>query len=251
MNTNIKEIGHLSFKLKNTERFRDFYENTMGLKVGFTLKTEKGEERIIYYQLRHGQFIEIFPETSRGGWPEYDGHNHDEYYSYQYTTLGQGDGETVRDPEFNTWKVNKGPLYITKVTYNCKDLQKAKTFYTDILGMDLILDTPDCVHVKVGGEQVIELLNKPYPKDNCTNNKGQCHFALIVHDIELAAKELTEKGVQLYYGPKTMGRPYTTPYEKVAHTENSYNFYIQDYDDNEIEVMAYSDESFQVKYAAE
>ena len=70
MNTNIKEIGHLSFKLKDTKKFRDFYENTLGLKVGFSLKTAEGEERIIYYQLHHGHFIEIFPETSLRGWPE-------------------------------------------------------------------------------------------------------------------------------------------------------------------------------------
>ena len=251
MNANIKEIGHLSFKLKNTEKIRNFYENTLGLNVGFSLKTDKGEERIIYYQLHHGHFIEIFPETSVLSWTDYDGHNHDEYYSYQHTTLGEGEGETIQDPEFNTWKINKGPLYISKVTYNCNDLQKAKTFYRDILEMDIVLDTPDLVYVKVNEEQVIELRNKPYPKDNCTNNKGQCHFALIVHDIELAAKRLNEKGVQLYHGPKTSNRPYTGAYEKVAHTEKSYNFYIQDYDDNEIEVMAYSDESFQVKYALE
>lgn len=251
MNKNIKEIGHLSFKLKDTKRFRDFYENTLGLNIGFSLKTPKGEERIIYYQLSHGQFIEIFPETSVLTWADYDGHNHDEYYSYQYTTLGKGEGKKIQDPEFNTWMVNEKPWYISKVTYNTKDLQKAKTFYRDILEMELILDTPNLVHVKVNEEQVIELVNKPYPMDNCTNNKGQCHFALIVHDIELAAKRMNEKGILLYYGPKTSKKPYTGPYEKVAHTENSYNFYIQDYDDNEIEVMAYSKESFQLKYGTE
>lgn len=38
-------------------------------------------------------------------------------------------------------------------------------------------------------------------------------------------------------------------WRREMNTENSYNFFIQDYDDNEIEMMAYSDESLQVKYA--
>lgn len=251
INTNIKEIGHVSFRLKSTVPFRNFYEKTLGLRVGFSLMTGSGEERIIYYQLHHGHFIEIFPETSVLKWTEYDGHNREEDYSYQCTTLGGGEGKLIRDPEYNTWKINEGPLYISRVTYDCRNLQRAKSFYGDILGMDFLLDTPECVLAKVNEEQVIELRNRPYPKDNCTNNKGQRHIALIVHDIELAAERLRGKGIQLYYGPKMKNRPYLTSYQKVAHTEHSYNFYIQDYDDNEIEVMAYSDQSFQVKYALE
>lgn len=249
MNTNVKEIGHLSFKLKNTQKFRQFYENELKLPIGFILKTPDGEDRIIYYQLDHGQFIEIFPETKQAGWPDYDGHNHDEYYSYQYTTLGIGEGKTIQDPEFNTWKVNEGEQFISKVTYHSNDIKKVKDFYVNILNLDVVLDTPDCVHIKVNDEQIIEILNKPYPKDNCTNNKGQCHYALIVEDIELSARRLEAKGIQLYHGPKTMHMPYTEPYEKVPHSENSYNFYIQDPDDNEIEVMSYSPESFQLVYA--
>ena len=64
MNSNIKEIGHVSFKLKDTARFRDWYENTLGLNVGFVLQKVPGEDYIIYYQLHRGQFIEIFPESS-------------------------------------------------------------------------------------------------------------------------------------------------------------------------------------------
>ena len=38
MNSNIKEIGHVSFKLKDTARSRAWYEDTLGLKVGFVLQ---------------------------------------------------------------------------------------------------------------------------------------------------------------------------------------------------------------------
>ena len=249
MNTNIKEIGHVSFKLKNVKVFRDWYENVLGLNVGFILQKNPGEDYIIYYQLNKGQFIEIFPETSFLSWADYDGHNHDEYYSYQHSTLGTGEGVFMQDPEFNSWIVNEGEKYISKVTYHVKDLKRSVAFYTDIYECDVIDQNEEKAYIRINDYQCVELIQHAYPKDNCTNNKGQCHYALIVNDIEAFAKDMVNKGIQLYHGPKTMGKPYTGPYVLEKHSENSYNFYIQDPDDNEIEVMAYSEDSFQVKYA--
>lgn len=250
MNSNVKEIGHVSFKLKNEKEFRNFYENVLGLKTGFILKNKQGEDRIVYYQLNRHQFIEIFPENSTMQWPTYDGRSKEDHYSYQYTSIGNGDcTKLVKDPEGNQWSFNGKERFISKVTYHVNDLQKAKTFYSNILLLDLIEDTSERVIVKFNEYQVVELLNTPYPDDNCTNDKGYCHFALIVHDIVKEARRLEALGVQFYHGPKTFNMPYTAPYEAVKHTENTYNFYMQDYDDNEIEVMGYTPESFQVTYS--
>lgn len=252
MNNNIKEIGHVSFRLKYTERFRQYYENVLGLKTAFCLRTENGEPRIIYYQLNRGQFIEIFPETSTFKWSDYDGHNHDADYSYQYTTIGIGrNPQTMVDPEGNSWKINPGEHYISKVTYHSKDLEKQKKFYKDVLGLDLVTDTPEKLLVRVNDFQTVELLYHPYSKDNCTNNKGQCHYALIVKDITKMARMLETLKIQLWHGPKLQKMPYTEPYQPEKHSENSYNFYIQDPDDNEIEIMGYSEDSLQLKYAAQ
>lgn len=249
MNSNIKEIGHVSFKLKDTAKFRDWYENTLGLNVGFILQKVPGEDYIIYYQLHRGQFIEIFPESSVLSWKDYDGHNHDEWYSYQHATLGQGDGVKMRDPEYNTWMVNDGEKYISKITYHVKDLQKSLDFYTKIYELDVIKKTDTSAHVRINDYQSIELIEHPYPKDNCTNNKGQCHYALIVEDIKAFADDMVNKGIQIWHGPKALSKPYTEPYVPIKHSENTYNFYMQDPDDNDIEVMCYSEDSFQVKYA--
>jgi hypothetical protein len=71
------------------------------------LQKVKGEDYIIYYQLAHGQFIEIFPESSILSWKEYVGNNHDEWYSYQNTSLGSAPFTEMKDPENNTWQIGK------------------------------------------------------------------------------------------------------------------------------------------------
>ena len=251
MNQNVKEIGHVSFKLKDTSKFRAWYENTLGLNVGFILQKKAGEDYIIYYQLFRGQFIEIFPECSVISWPDYDGENHEEYYSYQYATLGEGEGVPMRDAENNLWYVNEGEKYISKITYHVKNLERSIDFYEKIYELDVERKDEKTAIVTINDYQKIELIEYDYPKDNCTNNKGQCHYALIVNDIAVFAKDMVDKGITIWHGPKLMAKPYTAqdPYVPVKHSENTYNFYMQDPDDNEIEVMCYSEDSFQVKYA--
>lgn len=249
MNSNIKEIGHVSFKLKDVKAFRNWYENVLGLNVGFILQKNPGEDYIIYYQLHKGQFIEIFPENSFISWADYDGHNNEELYSYQYSTLGTGSGELVSDPEGNKWQIGQGDKFISKVTYHVKDLNRSIDFYKNIYELDIVCQNEKSALIKINEYQCVELIEYDYSGNNCTNNKGQCHYALIVNDIEQFAEDMVRKGIQLYHGPKLMNKPYTGPYVLEKHSENSYNFYMQDPDDNEIEVMAYSEESFQVKYA--
>jgi catechol 2,3-dioxygenase-like lactoylglutathione lyase family enzyme len=210
----------------------------------------KGEDYIIYYQLAHGQFIEIFPESSILSWKEYDGNNHDEWYSYQNTSLESAPFTEMKNPENNTWQIGKEKNYISKVTYHVRNLQKSMDFYSKIYEMDVKQTSVTSGLVRVNEDQEIELIEHNYPKDNCTNNKGQYHYALIVKDIVAFAQDMKEKGIQIWYGPKAMTKPYTTDYIPVHHSEQTYNLYIQDPDDNDIEVMQYSEDSYQVKYAA-
>lgn len=252
MNTNVKEIGHVSFKIKNEQPFREFYENTLKLDTGFILKTADGRDRIVYYQLDHGQFLEVFPRVNPQDWKDYQGISNEDKLSYQYTTIGIGNTQKkIQDPEKNTFMIHPGQQYISKVTYRVNDIEKSKKFYTDILGLDIILDTNEKVHIKINDIQIIELLNEPYSGDNSSDDKGFCHYALIVYDIEKEAKRLTELGYLLTNGPRNFKQFYSdeNPYRAIKHSEKSYNFYIQDPDLNEIEVMAYSDESYQVIYA--
>jgi len=251
MNSNIKEIGHVAFRVKDKESVLKYYKEDLGLNVGFILKTKTGMDRIVYYQLNHGHFIELFPECDMGSWPDYDGKNPLGKYSYFNTTIGKGNSTEIhQDPEENRWIVNDGERYISKVTYYCNNLQYNKKFYTDILELELAEEDENHVVIQVNAEQQIELLNKHYTDSNNCEAKGFHHFALIVNDIAKMADFCVEKGVQLYNGNKARNNPYTKPYEPVKHSEKSYNFWIQDYEDNEIEVMAYSPESYQLIYAA-
>lgn len=249
MDSNIKEIGHVSFKIFNKEVMKDFYENTLHLPLGFVLKNQYDEERILYYQLHKGQFVECFPLTKTSGWKEYDGHSHREDYSYQYTTLGAGEGKRVEDPEGNVWMVNDGEAYISRITYYVNDIKRSVAFYRDIVEADIVEEEVERAVVRINDLQTIELLFHPYPKNNYSRNKGHCHYSLVVHDIEKFARKLEAKDVAIWRASKERNQPYTAPYQKVKHTENSYNFFITDPDDNNIEVMAYTPESFQLKYA--
>ena len=250
MNQNVKEIGHLAFRVKNQEQMMKFFKEDLGLNIGFILKSQAGLDRIIYFQLNHGQFIELFPEPAMN-WPDYDGHNAEGKYGYHHVTLGTGTAAIQQDLEENRWAVNDRPLYISKVTYYCNDMQKNKKFYTEVLDLDLVEENQEHVLIKVNEEQQIELLNKPHTDENNCQSHGFHHYALIVHDIEKMAEFCVNKGITLYHGDKGQNNPYTEPYVPVKHSEHSYNFWIQDFEDNEIEVMAYSEESLQVVHAAE
>lgn len=253
MNSNVKEIGHVSFKIFDEKPFRHFYEDVLCLKTGFVLKTSDGKDRIVYYQLNRGQFLEVFPKVNPGDWPEYEGHSNEDILSYQYTTIGTGnEPKKIQDPEGNTFKIHEGEKFISKITYHVRDLDKSKKFYQEVLNLDILEENPNKVQVAINDFQIIELLKYSYAGDNRTDNKGFCHYALIVNDIEKEAKRFEQLGYLMTNGPKNMNNWYSKehPYQAVKHSEKSYNFYIQDPDDNEIEIMAYSDESYQVQYAA-
>ena len=149
------------------------------------------------------------------------------------------------------WHVGEGELYISKVTYHVKDLERSSGFYSKIYELEVTKKDEKTAYVTVNDYQQIELIEYDYPLSNCINNKGQCHYALIVNDIDVFTKNMVNKGLTIWHGPKLMAKPYTKedPYVPVKHSENTYNFYMQDPDDNEIEVMCYSEDSFQVKYS--
>ncbi len=85
----------------------------------------------------------------------------------------------------------------------CSDYQKSKSFYTTVLGLDIIKETyrrerkSYKLDLSLNGEYVIELFSFPNPPDRVSRPEatGLRHLAFEVSDIEHQIKILQEKGV--------------------------------------------------------
>ncbi|MHB1446677.1 MAG: VOC family protein [Acidimicrobiales bacterium] len=86
------------------------------------------------------------------------------------------------------------PLAVHHVSINVSDVDAARSFYTDVLGLTEREDRPDFgfggAWLDAGGQQVhlIESRSTPAP--------GQ-HFALQVEDLAAVVAELRERGVDV------------------------------------------------------
>lgn len=145
----------------------------------------------------------------------------------------------------------------------CKDFSAMMAFYTDKLGLSHAFDlrNPDgeisISYVRLPSGQFIELFNDPYDGPNDTANVGAHHVCLLVDDIVAAARACEAKGLTLYSGPRYMGKRFTEafPADPVAAglqgRSGSLQFYIQDPEGNEIELMQYTPGCLQLKYGAD
>jgi lactoylglutathione lyase len=74
----IKGLGHIAFRVTDLKRSLDFYCHKLGFKEAFRLERE-GEPSpwIVYIQVAHNQFIELFPGAQREPSPRGPvGYNH-------------------------------------------------------------------------------------------------------------------------------------------------------------------------------
>ena len=147
---------------------------------------------------------------------------------------------------------------IMHVTFYCEDLKRSVAFYED-LGCQIkmavkyksylnrpdhpfyqkALDTPDdycIVYMEVAPGQFIELFPKKKGQSkhiSFDEDTGYSHFGTLVKDISATRDFLVSKGVKILSGPK-IGNSHT------------WQMWIADPDDNRIEIMQYTDESYQV-----
>ena len=86
----------------------------------------------------------------------------------------------------------------------CSDYQTSKSFYVDVLGLEVLLETfrkeRDSYKLDLGlnGEYIIELFSFPNPpkRVNMPEALGLRHLAFEVDDIEEAVSELNKKNIQ-------------------------------------------------------
>lgn len=139
---------------------------------------------------------------------------------------------------------------IIHIAIRTKDYEKSLDFYCNKLGFKFLysLYKDDkslwLTYLKNENGQFIELF--PEPDMEISKNGSFFHFCLLVDDIEKAAHELQEKGVELWNGPSFLQDKTQIPYVATAAKCGSYAFFIDDPDGNSIEVMQYTSESMQI-----
>ena len=133
-----------------------------------------------------------------------------------------------------------------------KDLEASIKFYS-LLGFkyayDLKKDDGSIWLVYLANEhhQFIELFPGRDGGDKAVN-QSYFHICYKVTGIAEFAHMLQDNGVTLFNGPAWVNNPWTTPYVPTKAKCNSYAFFIQDPDGNDIEVMEYTPESMQLAY---
>lgn len=85
------------------------------------------------------------------------------------------------------------------------DYEKSKTFYTDVLGFEIISETYRAerksykLDLAINGLYQVELFSFPDYRERASypEAKGLRHLAFLTDDVEAAAKELKQKGVEV------------------------------------------------------
>lgn len=85
------------------------------------------------------------------------------------------------------------------------DYEKSKTFYTEVLGFEIISETFRAerksykLDLAINGIYQVELFSFPDYRERASypEAKGLRHLAFLTDDVEAAAKELKQKGVEV------------------------------------------------------
>lgn len=148
---------------------------------------------------------------------------------------------------------------ISHLAFNVADMDRAVDFYCNVLGLEKIFDIvvpadiaermpghpaavfagkPAITYLQVSPGEYIELF---YPRPDTDMNSGgpnydrigYAHLSLVTDDIHKAAEVLKSKGIKL-------------DTEISMGADNTWQFWIKDPDGNRIELMQYTDKSYQV-----
>lgn len=156
------------------------------------------------------------------------------------------------------------PRFLSHIGLKLNHFEETLSFYERILGFRRLFTFPyskrllELLHptgftegiprgafLEIAEGQYLEFFNEPFlPRQ--VPEYSYMHLCVLVSDIEQAARELEEKGVRLYRGPKYLDQPQAKPYRPVPGPAHSLSFYIQDPEGNEIEFMQYTKKSLQL-----
>lgn len=112
-------------------------------------------------------------------------------------------------------------LAVHHIAIICTDYSRSKTFYTDVLGLQVIREVyreeRDSwkLDLALGNQYIIELFSFPHPPPRASRPEaaGLRHLAFAVADIEAAVAQLLQKGVA------------TEPIRIDPHTQQRFTFF--------------------------
>lgn len=134
------------------------------------------------------------------------------------------------------------------VAIRCSDYRKSLEFYRDKIGLKEKFSLYgydgriQLTYMEVVPGVFVELFpSHGEPVNPYTGSTAIKHVCILVEDIEQAGRELQEKGVHIYLGPKKDDEinRFPVPYEKVMCGAGEYCFYVADPDGNAVEFMEY------------
>lgn len=133
-------------------------------------------------------------------------------------------------------------LQMAHAGMNVADMEKTLKFYCGIMGMEHVFslernEKPWIEYVKYGERQFLEFFytyDQKMRLPNMRNYYAVHHLAFCVDDIHEMDKICKENGVKI----KT---------EPLLGPDNTWQMWIYDPDGNELEIMEYTDQSFQLK----
>jgi glyoxylase I family protein len=87
----------------------------------------------------------------------------------------------------------------------CSDYNRSKKFYTEVLGFEIVREVYRSernsykLDLALDGDYLIELFSFPHPPKRPSRPEacGLRHLAFVVKDIDAAAKELSELGIEV------------------------------------------------------
>lgn len=238
---------------------RAFLTGRLGLKHAFSLYDACGDERIGYYRLPDGHFVELFPKRALRD-HGFTGSADPDGFSFRGGWLGSDACGApvaapcvVTDAEGSRWMLDGAGQCadgLFGVTLRCRCFEQTLAFYRDALGL-IIEETSRGALARVASGQWIELIDEPYTAENAIRNRAFSHVALLTDDIVSVSQRLEARGLGLSHGSSLANPYFDRPYGELAQpgSDGSYAFYVMDPEGNDIEAMQYTEASLQCAHA--
>ena len=99
------------------------------------------------------------------------------------------------------------PRILEGIVLYSKDLDRARAFYRDVIGLPLLLEEPHVIHFDAGS---VRLAIHRYPTGE-TRGTPEGFVVFAVSDLDAAYAELVRRGAEF------LGPPATRPYGRVAY----------------------------------
>ncbi|HTE83368.1 MAG TPA: VOC family protein [Dehalococcoidia bacterium] len=130
-----------------------------------------------------------------------------------------------------TRKSAKSPLlqikFMSHGTLECVDLQATRSFYEDVLGLEVIQHAPEAMMVRRGGDHIYVVLATGKPQEmRFTNHNG----------LDVGSRDEVDRAYERLQSVRDEYNIHKLSKPNLQH--GAYSFYFQDFDNNWWEILA-------------